>query len=78
MRFGYDVLDVMRLGLLDDLDDALDDIESGYDFNFGFDVVDWINEGREHELATLCPACGKEWLMGSEALDAGLCWRCRT
>ena len=78
IAFGYDVLDVVRLRLLDDLEDVLDVIESGDDYHFGSDVVDWLRDGREHELATLCPVCGEAWLMGSEALAAGKCWRCRT
>jgi hypothetical protein len=57
--------------------DALDTLALGYWPPFGLDVVDII-EGREHGIPTRCTQCGQAWLMGPEALAAGLCWGCRT
>jgi hypothetical protein len=56
--------------------DPLDTLEFGW--VGGYDVIDWIHEGREHDIATLCPVCRVHWLMGPETLAAGMCWQCRT
>jgi hypothetical protein len=63
--FGYDVVDVLRLDF--DLTPP-----------FGYDTVDWIEDGLEHAVPVLCPSCGAAWLSGPEALAAGECWPCRT
>jgi hypothetical protein len=86
LTFGFDVLDTLdtlNLQELLELQARLvvnvangDPVEWG-DGAFGFDVVDVIND-RQSDLATLCPGCNERWLMGPEALAAGLCWSCRT
>jgi hypothetical protein len=64
--FGFDVVDVVEW--------ELDDLTPP----FGYDTVDWIEDGLHHALPVLCPSCGEEWLSGPKALAAGKCWRCRT
>jgi hypothetical protein len=58
--------------------DCVDCIENNWWPVDGYDVVDWINEGCEHGITTLCTQCREVWLMGPEALKSGQCWRCRT
>jgi hypothetical protein len=62
LEFGFDVLDTIQYGF----------------GAWGYDTIDVINEGRERDIPTRCTACNEAWLMGPEALAAGLCWRCRT
>ena len=73
----YDVVDLIRYDLLDDLD-AVADALAEYDFHFSRDPLDWIRQDLDHDLAQLCPVCGEAWLFGREALSAGMCWQCRT
>jgi hypothetical protein len=47
-EFGFDVLDLIRARC------DLDGIES-----FGRDTVDWLRDGRKHDIAVLCPACNR-------------------
>jgi hypothetical protein len=71
-----DVVDLVRYNFLDDLADVLDAL-ADYGYHFTDDPLDWIRENPDHDLATLCPACGERWLFGREALSAGRCWQCR-
>jgi hypothetical protein len=58
--------------------DSLDAIRSGCWPPYGWDVIDVLNEGRELDIPTRCPACNAEWLTGPESLAARRCWSCRT